>query len=92
ALPETDSYSPTTIGRIRKYLGADFVLTGSYFDSGGEGGGRLRLDLRLQDARDGETLWTSTESGGEADLPDLVARAGMGLRNRLGAAAGQSRT
>ena len=92
ALPDADSFAAPTLGRIRKNLGADFVLTGSYFDAGIEAGGRLRLDLRLQDARDGETLWTSTESGSEADLPDLVARAGRGLRARLGiAAAGQSR-
>lgn len=91
-LPDADSFSAPTLGRIRKNLGADFVLTGSYFDAGTEGGGRLRLDLRLEDARDGETLWTSTESGSEADLPDLVARAGLGLRTRLGvAAAGQNR-
>jgi DNA-binding winged helix-turn-helix (wHTH) protein/tetratricopeptide (TPR) repeat protein/TolB-like protein len=91
ALPDTDSFSAPTLGRLRKNLGADFVLTGSYFDAGTEGGGRLRLDLRLQDARDGETLWTSTESGSEADLPDLVTRAGMGVRTKLGvAAAGQS--
>ena len=77
-----------TLGRIRKNLGADFVLTGSYFDAGTESDGRLRLDLRLADARDGETLWTSTESGSEADLPDLVARAGRSLRTRLGVAAG----
>jgi DNA-binding winged helix-turn-helix (wHTH) protein/tetratricopeptide (TPR) repeat protein len=92
ALPDTDSFSAPTLGRIRKNLGADYVLTGSYFDAGTEGGGRVRLDLRLEDTRDGETLWTSTESGTEADLPDLVARAGMGLRTKLGmAAAGQNR-
>ena len=92
ALPDTDSFSAPTLGRLRRSLGADFVLTGSYFDAGTEGGGRLRLDLRLQDARDGEMLWTATESGSEADLPDLVTRAGLGLRSRLGvAAAGQSR-
>ncbi|MGO4885960.1 MAG: tetratricopeptide repeat protein [Bryobacteraceae bacterium] len=86
-LPDADSFSPPTLGRIRKDLGADYVLTGSYFDAGMESGGSLRLDLRLEDARDGETLWTATESGSEADLPDLVARAGLGLRSRLGIAA-----
>lgn len=92
ALPDTDSFAASTLDRIRKNLGADFVLTGSYFDAGTEGGGRLRLDLRLEDTRDGEALWASTESGSEADLPDLVARAGLGVRTRLGvAAAAQSR-
>lgn len=87
-LPDAESFSKPTLGRIRKNLGADYVLTGSYFDAGTESDGRLRLDLRLADARDGETLWTSTESGSEADLPDLVARAGQSLRTRLGVAAG----
>lgn len=87
ALPDNGSFSAATLGRIRKNLGADFVLTGSYFDAGADGAGRVRLDLRLEDTRDGETLWTSTESGSEADLPDLVVRAGLGVRTRLGVAA-----
>ena len=91
-LPDTDSFSAPTLGRLRKNLGADFVLTGSYFDAGTEGGGRLRLDLRLEDTRDSERFWSSTESGTEADLPQMVARAGVDLRTKLGiAAAGQSR-
>jgi DNA-binding winged helix-turn-helix (wHTH) protein/tetratricopeptide (TPR) repeat protein/TolB-like protein len=91
-LPDTASFSAPTLSRIRNNLRADYVLTGSYFDAGPEGGGRLRLDLRLEDTRDGETLWTSTESGSEADLPDLVAHAGLDLRGKLGFAAdGQSR-
>jgi DNA-binding winged helix-turn-helix (wHTH) protein/tetratricopeptide (TPR) repeat protein len=91
-LPDTGSFSAPTLGRIRNSLRADYVLTGSYFDAGAEGGGRLRLDLRLEDTRDGETLWASTESGSEADLPDMVAHAGLDLRAKLGfAASGQDR-
>jgi len=92
ALPDTGSFSAPALGRIRNNLGADFVLTGSYFDAGTEGGARVRLDLRLEDTRDSERFWTSTGSGSEADLPEMVARAGMEFRTRLGiAAAGQSR-
>ena len=86
-LPESDSFSAATLRRIRKNLGADYVLTGSYFDAGAGTGGRLRLDLRLEDARGGGAIWTATETGSEADLPDLVTRAGQGLRTRLGVAA-----
>jgi len=84
ALPELEGYSRPTLERIRKNLGADFVITGSYFDMGR--GSPLRLDLRLQDARDGEVLWAATESGSESDLPVLVAHAGQDLRSKLGVA------
>ncbi len=92
ALPEANSFAASTLGRIHDNLGADFVLTGSYFDAGTQGGGRVRLDLRLEDTRDGDRFWTSTESGAEADLPEMVARAGLEFRSKLGiAAAGQTR-
>jgi DNA-binding winged helix-turn-helix (wHTH) protein/tetratricopeptide (TPR) repeat protein len=85
ALPEVETYGRPTLERIRKNLGADFVITGSYFDMGR--GSPLRLDLRLQDARDGEVLWAGTENGSESDLPALVAHAGQDLRSKLGVAA-----
>lgn len=93
ALPDGGNFSSAMFGRIRNNLGADYVLTGSYFDAGAGAGGRLRLDLKLEDTRDSERFWTTTASGSEADLPEMVARAGLEFRNRMGiAAAAQSRT
>jgi len=82
ALPDTDSYAPRTLSRIRKNLNADYVVLGSYLASGP--GGKIRLDVRLQRASDGETVAAVPESGDESEISDLVARAGVKLREKLG--------
>ena len=82
-LGTSDSLAPDTLGRIRSALGTDYVVLGSFTDLGAEGGGRIRLDLRLQDARQGATLafaGTGTESG----LFDLVSQVGTKLRDAIG--------
>src|SRR2546422_4659253 len=45
------------------------------FRSGEKSRGRIRLDLRLLDARTGETQYALSETGTEANLFDLVSRA-----------------
>jgi tetratricopeptide (TPR) repeat protein len=85
ALAETDSLSQDTLLRIRKNLGDDVVVLGSYLDLGKDLGGQIRLDLRIQDTVSGETLASFAENGTEASLLDLVARAGTELRAKLGA-------
>ncbi len=47
SLPEAESYGKNTLGKLRRNLGADFVVLGSYFDTGKKSGGQVRLDLRL---------------------------------------------
>jgi len=84
SLPEADGYGKETLERIRKNLGADFVVLGSYFDSGKEAGGQVRLDLRLQDASAGETMATVSQTGTDVQLLDLVSRTGAQLRQKLG--------
>jgi tetratricopeptide (TPR) repeat protein/TolB-like protein len=84
ALPDGASYGPETLARIQKVLGADNVVTGSYL---APGNGELRLDLRLQDARSGETIApvsVTGKSGQVADLEDVVTSAGVQLRKQLG--------
>src|SRR5713101_5293852 len=83
SLPETDSLSRETLGRMYKILGSDFVLLGSFLDMG-DASRSVRLDLRVQDAALGETVASLAETGSEAALPDLVTRAGTALRERLG--------
>jgi eukaryotic-like serine/threonine-protein kinase len=83
-LPDADSYGGETLQRVGKILGAEDIVTGSYV---APGTGQLRLDLRLQNARTGETVDTfSLSSSGEqvADLVDLIGRAGSQLRQKLG--------
>ena len=86
SLPETDSFNSATLRRIYKNLGSDFVVVGSFIETG-EGSQQVRLDLRVQDAVLGDTIAVTAENGNEADLSGLVARAGASLREKLGVAA-----
>ncbi len=81
ALPDADSFSGQTLTRIRQNLGSDDVVLGSYLPLGN---GLLRLDLRLQDAIAGVTLASVSEKGSEAEIDDLVSKAGTELRAKLG--------
>lgn len=86
-LAAADSLSKETLARLRKNLGSDFVVLGSYTALAGKSNGRIRLDLRLQDAVAGETVAEVATTGTEADLFDLVSQAGTQLRAKLGVAA-----
>jgi tetratricopeptide (TPR) repeat protein len=84
SLREEDSYGKETLAKIHKNLNADEVVLGSYFPLGK---GSIRLDLRLQDAVQGETLAAVSEKGRADQIDDLVSRAGAALRDKLGAGA-----
>jgi tetratricopeptide (TPR) repeat protein/tRNA A-37 threonylcarbamoyl transferase component Bud32 len=83
-LTETDSLARDSLARLRTQLGADAVVLGSYATLEGPAGRQIRLDLRLQDAVRGEITSTIAETGTEAQLFDLVSRAGKRLRQALG--------
>jgi len=87
SLTEGDTYSKETLARIRRHLGSDYVVLGSYLSLGPASVGQLRLDLRLQDTGAGETIASLSETATEADLLTLVTRTGEHLRRELGAAA-----
>jgi DNA-binding winged helix-turn-helix (wHTH) protein/tetratricopeptide (TPR) repeat protein len=76
------SLSKDTLARIRRNLGCDLVLAGSYLSMGG----KFRVDIHLIDAASGETAATFTQTGDEAALLDVVASAGNRLREGLGLA------
>ncbi len=84
ALAEAESFAPDTLRRIKKNLGTDYVVLGSYVLLGEPATGKLRIDLRLQDTASAETLASAVETGGEGDLLELVSRSGARLRTRLG--------
>jgi len=84
ALAPADALAPPTLARLGRALGAEWVLLGAYTALGPAGGGRMRLDLRLQ-RTDGGLDHPLTEEGSEEALFDLVARAGRALRRALGA-------
>jgi eukaryotic-like serine/threonine-protein kinase len=86
ALSAADSYGRDTLQKIRTHLGSDIVVLGSYLDTGKDTGGKIRVDVRLQDAKEGETIAVISRDGSEASLPELATQSGTGLRQKLGIA------
>jgi DNA-binding winged helix-turn-helix (wHTH) protein/tetratricopeptide (TPR) repeat protein len=84
-LADSDTLAADTLQRLRANLDADYVVLGSYTDLGQPGKGRVRLDLRLQDARTGEIISEEAVTGHEDELFELISEAGGHLRDRLGA-------
>jgi DNA-binding winged helix-turn-helix (wHTH) protein/TolB-like protein len=82
-LPDTDGFSKSTLIKIHKDLGADYVVTGSYTILDGKTTNRIRLDLRLQDSVVGETIASVAETGDESKLFELVSHAGAQMIDRL---------
>ena len=83
-IPETESLGKETLAKLRKNLGTDYIVLGSYLDLGKETGGQIRLDLRLQDAIAGETIATVSKTGTEGQLLSLISSIGEQLREKLG--------
>jgi serine/threonine protein kinase/tetratricopeptide (TPR) repeat protein len=79
SLPEADSFGNETLRRIRSLVGSDLVVLGSYLETGG----KLRLDVRMQDTQSGETVASFSESSDAGQLLDLVSRAGAEAREKL---------
>ncbi len=76
-----------TLERLRQNPGADVVVLGSYTPLPGRGETRIRLDLRVQDTADGETIAEEAITGDRNHLFALADQAGARLRHRLGLAA-----
>jgi len=83
-LADVESLSRDTLTQVRKNLGSDFVILGSYLDLGKEKGGGVRLDLRLEDTLKGETIAAISDTGTEKSMIDLAAEAGARLRQQFG--------
>lgn len=82
-LPEEDTLSHATLLRLRKNLGADVIVLGSYALLPENGKNRLRLDIRMQDTGAGETMAQEAFTGDQDELFDLAGRAGERLREGL---------
>jgi serine/threonine protein kinase/tetratricopeptide (TPR) repeat protein len=81
-LLSADSLGAESLATIRKTLGSDLVILGSYLDMNGQ----LRVDLRVQDTVLGQTIASVSENGTENQIFDLVNRAGSALREKCGVA------
>jgi DNA-binding winged helix-turn-helix (wHTH) protein/tetratricopeptide (TPR) repeat protein len=87
---EGDTLSKQTLDHLRTNPGADVVVLGSYTPLPGDNGKRIRLDLRVQDTANGETIAEEAVTGDQNNLFDLAAQAGSRLRQRLGLSANSS--
>jgi tetratricopeptide (TPR) repeat protein len=83
SLTDTEALARESLARVRADIGADYVVLGSYTTLGQKGKKRIRLDLRLQDTRAGETIAEEAVGGSQDELFDLVSDAGTRLRQRL---------
>jgi len=81
-LADEDSYGRETLARIRRALGTDEVVLGSYLALGN---GTVRLDLKLEDTNSGQIIDSISENGTETEISNLVSLAGSSLRSKLGA-------
>ncbi len=86
SLGDADSLAKDTLSRVRDNLGTDYVVLGSFVVLGKEADEQVRVNMYLQDARTGETIGVVSETGKEAELFELISRAGRDLRSKLGIA------
>ena len=80
----TDTLDQKTTARIGATLNSDLLVLGSYTVVGNSGRGKVRLDVRLQNAPSGEILTEIAETGSTQELFRLVSEVGEKLRERLG--------
>jgi eukaryotic-like serine/threonine-protein kinase len=85
-LTDEDSLARTTLARLRTNPGADVVVLGSYTLIPGDGGKRIRMDVRLQDTSRGDTIVEQAFTGSERDLFEMANEAGRVLRQALNVA------
>ena len=83
-LIDTDSYARDTLARIKRNLGTDLIVIGSYVVLGQPQGRQVRLDLRVQDTQAGQMVASVSDTGPEDDLLGLVSRIGTRVRGELG--------
>ena len=65
-------------------LGADLIVVGSYVDLGKDSGGKIRLNIEIQDTAKGETIDAFSAEGTENELTQLISETGSRLRDKLG--------
>lgn len=82
--PIAGGFSDDTLGRIRRRLDADYVITGSYLVTGSTDDAPLRVDFALQDTHTRTLVGSFSNQGGLSGLIALVSGAGNALRAKLG--------
>jgi DNA-binding winged helix-turn-helix (wHTH) protein/tetratricopeptide (TPR) repeat protein len=80
---ETGSLTKDKLQQIDQNLGSDLLIFGSYIAIGDKSK-KIRLDLRLENAKSGDMITAIAETGAQSNLFDLVSSAGVRLRQKLG--------
>jgi tetratricopeptide (TPR) repeat protein/class 3 adenylate cyclase/TolB-like protein len=75
-----DSMGKTSLSRLHS-RGADIVIVGSYTD---QEGGRIHVNMDIQDTAAGETVGSLAVDGTEAAISQLIREAGQRLRTKMG--------
>jgi tetratricopeptide (TPR) repeat protein len=81
ALPAAESHSSRTLEGIRRDLGTDLAVAGSYLAAAP---GKLRLQVLVQDTRTGETVAWTRQTGSPEELIDLATAAARGIQATIG--------
>ncbi|MFZ1974396.1 MAG: protein kinase [Candidatus Acidiferrales bacterium] len=80
----TSNLSKEQMEAIRKFLGADVLVTGGYTVSGAAEHPGIEWNIHLLNAANGDSLGSVAQSGSQADLNSLVVHAGRLVRQQLG--------
>jgi DNA-binding winged helix-turn-helix (wHTH) protein/tetratricopeptide (TPR) repeat protein/TolB-like protein len=82
--PLVGGYAAQSLATLRRRVGADYVLSGSYLVSGDANAPTLRIDVALQNATTGTAVANVSQTGTVADLAALVTHSGETLRRDAG--------
>lgn len=83
-LSNSSSLARETAVTAAKNMKADMLVLGSFTAMGTGGNRRVRVDVRMQDAANGDIVAEVAETAPEEQLFELVSRAGTRLREALG--------
>ncbi len=84
SLTTEDTLAKATLKRLHTNPGADVVVLGSYTLLPGKDNNRIRLDIRVQDTANGETIAEEAVTGSEENLFELASETGAQVRKSLG--------
>src|SRR3954471_14806868 len=80
ALRDPGSLGPADLPRLHDALGADLIVVGSYLPYQGQ----IRVDLRVLEVPNGDTVTSLAQVGAQSSLFDLMSHTGEALRQSLG--------
>lgn len=84
SLQQESSLGMQTLARFRQMSGADYVVVGAFTLIPHATARRIRLEVRLQDTRSGDTIIENSFERTDDELFELAYQAGAQLRQELG--------